>query len=120
MACAEAAGILYDFLDGALPPAERQRLAGHLQACPLCRESVRQIRCTLVALGRLPRQPMPDRLKSKLLSHLRQAADAAPPGTDVRRTPATLHPAQPARAEDPPSDLRRPVITTRTTLRLSP
>lgn len=98
MTCAEAARILHEFVDGALPPAERQRLAEHLRTCPPCRESAGQIRCMRDVIGRLPREPMPDGLRSKLLSRLRRAADGAPPGRDDSNNAATRRPAPPGQS----------------------
>jgi anti-sigma factor RsiW len=53
MTCAEVAARLTDYLDGALAPADRARLAAHLEECEDCRVFVAQFAQTLNAIGSL-------------------------------------------------------------------
>lgn len=43
-------------------PEERRRMEEHLKSCAACREEVEALGLTLVAVRRLPRQPVPRRL----------------------------------------------------------
>jgi anti-sigma factor RsiW len=49
--CRHAVALVAAYLDGALDPADRERLEAHLAACPHCSEYVAQIRITIDALG---------------------------------------------------------------------
>ena len=52
LACRELVELVTDYLDGALPPAERNRLEAHLFGCPACVAHVDQLRQLLqVARG---------------------------------------------------------------------
>ncbi len=53
MTCHELAELVTTYLDGALPPAERDRFDAHRQRCPACQTYVSQVRLTVSALGRL-------------------------------------------------------------------
>lgn len=105
MTCTEAARILHDFVDGVLPLAERQRLTRHVRGCATCEAAIREIRCTTRLLGRLPREPMPDRMKAHLLRRFRQEAVNSPPGQTVRTigTPSAPPVPTPPQAASPPS-----------------
>jgi anti-sigma factor RsiW len=47
------------FLDGALPPARREAVARHLEACGACRAERDRLGAALAALSRLPAPPEP-------------------------------------------------------------
>ncbi len=55
-ACRELVELVTDYLDGALPPAERSRLEAHLSGCPACVGYVDQLRRLLQLARRLGRQ----------------------------------------------------------------
>jgi DcmR-like sensory protein/putative zinc finger protein len=51
-ACREVANRMTDYLEGILPPADRQRFESHCQACPACRADLEQMRAIVESLGR--------------------------------------------------------------------
>jgi hypothetical protein len=53
MTCHELADLVTAYLDGALPPEERDRLEAHLQGCPGCHAHVSQVRLTVSSLRQL-------------------------------------------------------------------
>jgi anti-sigma factor RsiW len=58
LACQQAVELVSDYLEGALPRAQRRRLEAHLTDCPDCPEYLAQIRATIMLLASLA----PDRL----------------------------------------------------------
>jgi anti-sigma factor RsiW len=56
LACRELVELVTDYLDGALPPAERTRLEAHVSACPACVAYVEQLRQLLRVARRLGRR----------------------------------------------------------------
>jgi len=53
IACRQAVGLVTDYLEGALSPAERARLEAHLADCDYCVEYLAQIRATIDIAGRI-------------------------------------------------------------------
>lgn len=53
MTCHELAELLTAYLEGALPPEERDRFEAHRRACPACQAHVSRMRRTVSALGQL-------------------------------------------------------------------
>ena len=51
LACNELVELVTDYMEGTLPPAERDRFDAHLTECPDCVEYVAQMHHTIVALG---------------------------------------------------------------------
>jgi len=51
--CIEAIELVTDYLEGALPDAERRRLEAHLQSCPGCTEYLEQMKMVARSLGGL-------------------------------------------------------------------
>jgi hypothetical protein len=68
---------LQAFLDDALAPEDRQRVADHVAACPSCRATLRDLRAVSGALGRWA-VPEPENLPSarELLARAQTAASA--------------------------------------------
>ena len=58
MTCLELAEMVTSFLDGALPPQERDRFEAHRQTCSACQRLVAQMRLTISTLGQM--QPSAD------------------------------------------------------------
>jgi anti-sigma factor RsiW len=50
------------FVLGETPPPQRRAMEEHLGTCPACRREVEALGLTLVAIRRLPQQPIPRRL----------------------------------------------------------
>ncbi len=51
LVCRQAVGLVTDYLEGALPRADRRRLERHLAHCPNCTEYLTQIRRTIELTG---------------------------------------------------------------------
>ena len=57
LACERAVEQLTEYMEGALPGAERQRLEAHLRSCEPCTEYLAQLRLIAGSLGGLRRDP---------------------------------------------------------------
>jgi len=53
MTCHELVELVTPYLEGALPPEERDRFEAHRRGCPGCETYVSQVRLTVAALGQL-------------------------------------------------------------------
>ena len=53
LVCQQVVELVSDYLEGALPRAERRRFARHLRACPNCTAYLEQMRITIATTGRL-------------------------------------------------------------------
>jgi anti-sigma factor RsiW len=59
--CQEVVEMVTDYVEGAMPTAERRRLEHHLAGCRLCTEYLAQMRETIRLTGRLtPEDLTPD------------------------------------------------------------
>jgi anti-sigma factor RsiW len=50
VACIDEVELITEYLEGALPEAERRRLEAHLETCPGCTEFLAQIRAVAESL----------------------------------------------------------------------
>ncbi|MCA1692749.1 MAG: zf-HC2 domain-containing protein [Actinobacteria bacterium] len=57
--CRQVVELVTDYLEGALPPTERQGVAAHLEHCPHCSRYLDQMTVTVALLRRL-RPPSPE------------------------------------------------------------
>lgn len=64
--CQDFVELVTDYLEGALPPADRRRFESHLNACPLCHEYLDQIRETIRLVGRITPEDLPPQLRKDL------------------------------------------------------
>jgi anti-sigma factor (TIGR02949 family) len=70
--CQEMIEVVTDYLDGVLPPAERQRFERHLTYCAGCRTYVDQMRDTIRQTGMVPRdESLPPELREKIVARFR-------------------------------------------------
>ncbi len=53
LVCQEVVELITDYLEGALPRAQRRRLDAHLSDCEHCSEYLEQMRATIRLTGRL-------------------------------------------------------------------
>ena len=53
LVCQQVVELVTEYLEGALPRAERRRFERHLRACPNCTAYLEQMRATIEATGRL-------------------------------------------------------------------
>jgi anti-sigma factor RsiW len=78
MTCRELVELVTNYLEGALPAPDRIRLEAHLVECPYCEEYIAQMRLTVMALGRLPPEPIDPAREEELLEAFRGWRRAAP------------------------------------------
>jgi anti-sigma factor RsiW len=71
IACRELVELLTDYLEGALPPAERARLEHHLGGCDGCSAYLEQIRTVIRLAGRLTEQTIPVEGRDELMQVFR-------------------------------------------------
>jgi anti-sigma factor RsiW len=53
LTCQELVELVTDYLEDALPAADRERFEAHLDGCPGCRAYLSQVRATLEAMSAL-------------------------------------------------------------------
>ena len=71
LSCRELVELVTDYLEGRLPPAERERFEAHLRICDGCQIYLEQMRQTIRVLGTLPEEAVPDAARVKLLETFR-------------------------------------------------
>jgi anti-sigma factor RsiW len=64
--CQQVVEMVTDYLEGALSPADRRRLEGHLAGCPHCTEYLAQIRVTIRVAGRLTPEDLSPEMRTEL------------------------------------------------------
>jgi anti-sigma factor RsiW len=57
LACRAAVRLMTDYLDGALPTSDADRLAAHLAGCPHCTEYLRQLQVATDLAGSIGPEP---------------------------------------------------------------
>jgi anti-sigma factor RsiW len=76
--CNEFVELVTAYLDGALPPADQQRVLEHLELCDGCSAYLDQVRATVAAVGTLPpadrpaEGELPDAGRERLLEAFRR------------------------------------------------
>lgn len=76
MKCEPIRQRLWDYVGGALPPAEREAFEAHLQGCEACRLELKAAQATLVSLRNLRRYSAPESLKAQVRERIRQQRSA--------------------------------------------
>ena len=71
MSCKELVEIITEYIEGTLPPQERQRFEEHLANCPGCQTYLEEMRQTIRAVGRLSEEAIPAEIKEPFLTALR-------------------------------------------------
>ena len=69
--CTEEVELITDYLEGALPDAERRRLELHLRTCPACTEYLAQMRTLAGSLGGLREEGLPPEVRGSLIAAFR-------------------------------------------------
>ena len=72
LACIDAVELITDYLEAALPTAERRRLELHLESCPGCSEYLEQTRTVAGSLGGLREQAIPQPMRASLIAAFRE------------------------------------------------
>lgn len=70
--CQQAVELVTDYLEGALPRAERARFEKHLGACPHCREYLAQMRVTIASMGRVEPDSLAPEVRDELVGLFRR------------------------------------------------
>jgi anti-sigma factor RsiW len=78
LTCRELVELVTDYLEGVMPPSERELVERHLTACDGCTAYIEQMRLTLRALGSIPEETIPEGARETLVAVFR----------DVRRSTA--------------------------------
>ena len=68
LVCREAVALMSDYLEGALPTRDRDRLDAHLATCPNCTEYLAQIQATIAAAGHVQPDDLPDETLAELVA----------------------------------------------------
>jgi anti-sigma factor RsiW len=71
LSCQELVELVTDYLDGALPPAERARFDAHIADCDGCRAYLEQIRATIALTGTLAPEQLAPEAEAGLLEAFR-------------------------------------------------
>jgi anti-sigma factor RsiW len=71
LVCRELVELVTDYLEGALPARERDRLEAHLAACDGCQEYLAQMRRTVELTGRLHPEALEPAARDQLLTAFR-------------------------------------------------
>ena len=72
LACQELVEIVSDYLEGALPEADRERFDAHLEICEGCRRYLDQMRTTIRVVGTLTEDDLDPRARDQLLQLFRE------------------------------------------------
>ena len=72
LTCQELVEIASDYLEGALPPDERERFETHLEICEGCRRYLDQMRTTILLAGRLNKENLDPGAKDQLVQLFRE------------------------------------------------
>ncbi len=68
VSCHALTKLMTDYLDGALSLTDTMRFHLHLGFCVGCRVYLRQLKHTMVMLGRMPMEPMPNHVREQLMA----------------------------------------------------
>jgi anti-sigma factor RsiW len=64
--CQQVVEMVTDYLEDALPPADRRRLEHHLPGCPHCTEYLAQMRETIRLAGRVTPEDLTPQMRTEL------------------------------------------------------
>lgn len=70
--CREVVELVTDYLEGEMPPGDRERFEMHLAICEPCVTYVEQIRLTIDAAGALDESKIPDDQRDGLVAAFRE------------------------------------------------
>lgn len=77
--CRELVELVTDYLDDALPPAQRAAVEAHLDECPDCVEYLEQFRTVIAATGTVAQENLPAEALGRLSSAFTQLLGRRPP-----------------------------------------
>lgn len=67
MNCKELVELVTEYLEGTLPPVERERFEAHLGTCSGCTHYLQQMRQTIYALGKVTEETIAPDARDELL-----------------------------------------------------
>ena len=67
LSCQELIELVTDYVEGTLSPADQARFESHLGVCADCHHYLDQMRETILLVGALAEQDIPDEAKEQLL-----------------------------------------------------
>ena len=73
--CQHVVEMVTDYLEGALPAADRRRFEAHLAGCPHCTEYLAQIRETIRLTGRVTAEDLTPEMRTDLTDVFRRWRD---------------------------------------------
>lgn len=71
LSCQELVELVTDYLEGALPPADRARFDEHIAGCASCEAYLEQMRLTISAASRLSEETVSAEAQEQLLQAFR-------------------------------------------------
>ncbi len=71
LSCRELVELVTDYVEDALPSAERARFEAHLRGCAGCQTYLKQMRQTIRATGRLSEESLAPAVREQLLEVFR-------------------------------------------------
>lgn len=71
MTCRQLVELVTEYLEGALPPRERERIDAHLMECDGCSTYLEQMRQTIRLTGRLREDDVAPEAREKLMAAFR-------------------------------------------------
>ena len=71
ISCQELVELVTEYLEGSLPPADRERFDSHIAACDGCRRYLEQIRVTVALSGKLTPEQLDPAAETALLEAFR-------------------------------------------------
>lgn len=71
MSCRDLVELVTEYLERTMPAPDRVRFEEHLATCPPCQDYLEQMRQTIQAMGRLPREAISEDAKRGLLEIFR-------------------------------------------------
>ena len=71
LSCQELVELVTDYLEGVLSDSDRRRFKNRLSACAGCENYIDQMRETVIVVGRIDADQLPDETKSELLAAFR-------------------------------------------------
>jgi anti-sigma factor RsiW len=80
MTCREVIDLLTDYVEDALPAAERRRVEAHLATCDGCTTYLEQMRETIRLTGMVSEDQVPDEDRHRLLAAFRDWTRSGGPG----------------------------------------
>ena len=72
LTCKELVELVTEYLDGAMPAAERGRFEAHLATCEACTTYLDQMKTTIAVSGQLREEALPEDAKRDLLEAFRR------------------------------------------------